>query len=50
MIRSSGVSRMLPIESWKKHGRTLPFASTTTDTHGAVHYTAGNGTSPRSAA
>src|SRR5262249_871120 len=49
-IRSSGISRMLPTTPWKKHGRTLPLASTTTETHGAEHETAGNGASPRSAA
>ena len=49
-ISSSGVSRILPIESWKKHGRTAPSASTTTDTHGALQRTGGNGSSPVSAA
>src|SRR5581483_6743499 len=49
-IRSpSGASRMVPIGSWKKQGRTWPFASITTDTHGALHATRGNGASPRSA-
>src|SRR5689334_16271791 len=40
-IVSSGSSRTLPIGSWKKHGRTRPSASITTDTHGALHVTGG---------
>ena len=45
-----GACLMLPIESWKKHGRTDPLDSTTTDTQGALHDTRGNGASPASAA
>ena len=37
---------MLPIGSWKKHGRTVPSASTTTDIHGALQLTGGNGAEP----
>jgi hypothetical protein len=32
-----------PIIWWKKHGRTIPSASMTTDTYGALHETGGNG-------
>src|SRR6185312_13358627 len=31
-------SRILPIVSWKKQGRTLPSASMTAETHGALHF------------
>src|SRR5262245_14919361 len=49
-IVSSGRSRMLPIGSWKKHGRTRPSASMTADTHGALHLTGGKSPSPSIAA
>jgi hypothetical protein len=49
-MRASGFVRTFPTGSWKKHGRTPPPASTTTDTHGALQRTGGNGRSPRSAA
>ncbi len=45
-----GASRTLPMDPWKKHGRTEPFASTTTETQGALQVTSGNGSAPRNAA
>src|SRR6202022_2139992 len=49
-ISSRGWSRMLPNDRWKKQGRTLPSASTTDETHGALHTLVGNSPSPFSAA
>src|SRR5205823_4489123 len=49
-ISSSVFSRMFPSAAWKKHGRTVPSASTTDDTQGALHTVVGNSPRPFSAA
>src|SRR3989441_9479874 len=49
-MTSNGVTRMFPIASWKKQGRTEPSASITTDVHGALQLTGGKEPMPASAA
>ena len=41
---------MLPSGRWKKHGRTVPSASTTVETQGALQIVVGKSPSPLSAA
>src|SRR5262249_47081079 len=45
-MSSRGCSWILPRLLWKKHGRTVPSASTTDDTQGALHTVSGNSPSP----
>ena len=45
-IESNVCSWILPSGGRKKQGRTVPSASTTAETHGALHFLYGNGFSP----